>query len=176
MLSKIDSTTYNTQWVTLSAGGGAISAIALLRASHFYNSSTQLAFNSNPAQSKTLYNTVSGLVFNASGQCTISFPIGIYIIHVVGNLLIAGHDLVIRFSDNSGTPIASPINGSGGTGGTATASVGVNYTQYFYLDLSAAGGNTVLYMGGAANKLYIDVVAAGASTTFVSTVKIEKIG
>ncbi|MBT9098389.1 hypothetical protein KFZ76_11795 [Methylovulum psychrotolerans] len=174
--TQLATTAFVAAAVSGGGGGGAISAIALLRASHFYNGSTQLAFNGNPAQSKTLYNNVSGLVFNASGQCTISFPIGKYIIHVVGNLLVAGHDIYITFSNSSNAVIAAPINSTGGTGGTATASVGTNYSQYFYLDLSAAGGNTVLYMGGVANKLFVDVVAANASTTFVSTVKIEKIG
>lgn len=156
-------------------GGGAILGIALLRAYHAYYNATQLSFNSNPAQSKTLYNTISGFVFNAGGQCTLSMPPGIYIIHVVGNLLVAGHDLVIIFTNSSTIPLASPINSNGGTGGTATASVGTNYSQYFYLDLSTATGNTTVYMGSNFSYLFLGIVGATASTTFISTIKIEKI-
>ncbi|MBT9097519.1 hypothetical protein KFZ76_07310 [Methylovulum psychrotolerans] len=158
-------------------GGGAISAIAILTAYHAYLNASQLSFNGNPSLSKTLFNNISGLIYNASGQCSISLPVGIYIIYVVGNLRIAGHDLGVIFWNATGTVIlAPPTNSSGGTGGTATSTVGTNYSQYFYLDLSAAGGNTVIYMGGpSGGRLYLDVVAANASTTFLSTIKIEKI-
>jgi hypothetical protein len=157
-------------------GGGAISAIAILMANHFETSSTQLAFNGNPSVSKTLFNNISGLVYNAAGQCSISLPVGIYFITVVGNLLVAGHDLKIAFWNSTGSTIlASSINAFGGTGGTATSTVGTNCILCFYLNLSAASGSTVVYMGGFSTNLYIDVVAANASTTFLSTIRIEKI-
>lgn len=88
VLSKIDSTNYNTQWVTPGSGGGGGYQSALINFSFGYSNSTTLVSNQNV----TIFSDITGLSTTNSPTQTITLPSGKYkitlraLLHQAGRL------------------------------------------------------------------------------------------
>jgi hypothetical protein len=160
VLSKIDGTAYNTQWVTPAAGGGGATALVITE-SFSYSNSTELS-NTFGASDIQIYNSISGASFTTSTG-RIILPAGNYLIYVKGNLANAGKlNSVLTLCDTSGVQLSGGLQ-AGVTAFnpnlasaipnmtiSATTSVYqlVDYTHYLALSANV----TMLVMGGGFNK------------------------
>jgi len=151
VLSKIDGTAYNTQWVTPSSGSSIILGYAIFNM-NFQNttgSTTVLTY----VQSTSNWSNLSGFTpppssssSPANNHGVFILPAGTFIIKATGQLTNGGINFNFVIADhNMSTIVSACLHQKVQQGATPTSSVPTNITGSFLLTLS---GPTNLYING----------------------------
>ncbi|ASF46990.1 hypothetical protein [Methylovulum psychrotolerans] len=151
VLSKINSTDYNVQWSTVSAGSSIILGYALFNM-NFQNttgSSTVLTY----VQSLSNWSNLTGFSpppasssSPANNHGVFTLPVGTFIIKATGQLSNGGINFNFVIADhNMLTIVSASLHQKVQQGGTPTSSVPTNLVGTFLLTLS---GTTNLYING----------------------------